>query len=197
MSYPPEIKKEAIKLHIQGKSVKEIADTLSPRCPSGLELGDRTVRSWITWYGLLKDVVEEQLKKEGYLSLDEKQLEKHRQDMVDIAQTLLANDLEYVSCRHIKEQRLDVKIYAIGNVDGYTENDLSKRLRDNFTKLYDSYNPLLIKLFREHTESGYPEVVKDRFQGAIDKNPYELIEALRFITASRKIEGTCPVCKDL
>lgn len=125
----------------------------------------------------------------------------HRSDMLGITVEMLADNLAFVSCRHIQEQfeehYLNVRIFSIKNVDGYLESDLSKRLRQNFVKLFSSHDEKLIEYFNEHLITGYPEAVKGRLQDAIDQNPYELIEILRFITASRKIKGTCPVCKDL
>jgi len=131
-----------------------------------------------------------------YSRYEQTSVDRHQNDMLCIVNAMLSNDLEFASCRHIEEQNMDVKIYSLRDYGGYLDRDLSLRLRNNFTALYNSFNPTLVKCFCKHLESGYPEVVVGRFQDAIDQSPYEIIETLRLVSARRKIEGTCPVCKD-
>jgi hypothetical protein len=174
MSYKKEIVKEAIRLYLNGKSEKDIANTLYLKGPKGSELGERTIRTWIGWYKLVIELIKEDPQYTKLISFSAKS-DDHRKDMIEIANKLLAGGLEHES--------------LTGD-----SGILIRELEDNLYKLTNSTNSLLINCFSKHIEYELSTGKPVNLSIAIRSNPIRLIKALRLISAKRDILGKCEIC---
>ena len=190
MSCPPEIKKEAIALHIQGKSAKEIVNALQPECPEGIVLDERTVRSWIAWYALLEDVITAQVKNRVDPVIIE-QRKRHYYKLAEIANSFLAGGLTKIPYDATDEDY----IYDLDTGESLIHNELITRLTDNVFHACDRYDRYrVMDWLAAHLESGYLSG-KDLFV-FIETKPIEFITIVRTLAESKTFKGTCPVCKD-
>ena len=132
-----------------------------------------------------------------------KQRAEHFAQLASIAERLLINGLDNVSCPGWTTNRSRQVKYLLPNenaASGYdeiTKEQLASHLDSNVAAIRKDRDWFFRHCFVPHLKSELPEELKtELFHGIIEEQPYELIEVLRILAARKTFKGTCPVCKD-
>lgn len=155
MSYTWDTRKEVLRLFISGQSEKVIADKL--------DVPERTIRIWIRWYKTVTEVLPDKSKEVS--AYDKEIYDKHIEDMVGIAKSLLHGGLESASL--------------------YDTGFIVRQLTTNLYNLKNSSNTELIKYFTEHVSIELNKRKTANLESIIMNSSVQLVNSLRLMVLMR------------
>lgn len=134
-------------------------------------------------------------------SVVSERMKDHFNDLLEVVETLLANDLDCVSVNPDPES--DDDMYTAWAREGHTgslsKESLALLLGDNLEDVMLEYDEWEHGWFASHLEADvkveFPAVGNNEFANLCMDNPYEVIETLKILRARKTFRGKCPVCK--
>jgi len=155
----------------------------------------RFIRDRRREFNAARKVLEIQVQKE-FDPIIVKRKEEHFEHLADIADKLLARNLDKVIQKTSppRGDQFDMFEYFWKGI-GITREHLSDILGEHVDAFFDA-NDVDFEYFLSHLKAEYPEIESKGLDRVVKENPYELIETLRILARRKTFKGTCPVCED-
>lgn len=204
MAYPVHIRRRAIELK-KGRSAGAVLRELEKEFRGEVTaLNARTISRWVkTESAALVEPPVPIEKEQGKIPLiSPESLKEHHERLAEIANSLLANNLNNVSSPGWTTNRSRQVKYLIPNknaASGYdeiTKEQLASHLNSNMAAILKDSDWFFRDCFMPHLKSELPkELTTKPFFKIVEEQPYELIEILRVLAARKTFKGTCPTCR--
>lgn len=128
-----------------------------------------------------------------------KRLERHFNELVQTASSLLGNGLDDLVENPVKGKGALFEYVPGSDISGgcgMTREGLRVTLAENLYSAIDR-NGLKVNYLCSHLEAEVFEIATNGINKAIQDNPYSIVRVLQLLVDRKTFKGTCDICKDL